>query len=160
VALRLCVPRRPSASNPSSPRSTANTIPSYTPAASLSSLGLRVGSVVPPHANWPGEKNLCSFTSFRSRFPSHPHFLCAFPRISLFVFYVPGRGRCMHVMRCATERSHGASSLVVWAPPSSPVSLSIPIVPHPRSLWTKLNRAVLTRDSWWFVQARAESSNR
>lgn len=52
VALRHCVPRpRPFASNPSSPRSTANIIPSYMPVASLSSPVLPVGSAVPPHAN-------------------------------------------------------------------------------------------------------------
>jgi hypothetical protein len=130
VALHLCVPRRPpSASNPSSPRSTANTIPSYTPAASLSSPVPRVGSVALPHANWPGEKNFCSFPSFWSRFLSYPHVSCAFPRISPFVFDVPGPGRCMHVMRCA-PRSHGTSSLVIRAPPSYFIITGVPIDSH------------------------------
>ena len=67
VALRHCVPRRrPSASNPSYPRSRANIIPSYMLAASLLSPVLPVGSVVLPLESWPGEH------LFFSSFPSLP----------------------------------------------------------------------------------------
>jgi hypothetical protein len=109
VALRHCVPRRtPSASNPSSPRSTANIIPSYMLAASLLSPVLPVGSVVLPHASWPG-KRLSIIYFFAYLFSSIPH-------PSLFPFCnVSGWGRSMHVMLCAPRDHMGCRVLFAGA---------------------------------------------
>jgi hypothetical protein len=85
VALRHCVPRRRrSASNPSSPRSTANTIPSYMLAASLSSPVVPVGSVVLPHASWPGE-HFSTIHFLRIPFQ---------PTVTFFLMFWGGGGAC------------------------------------------------------------------
>lgn len=96
MALRHCVPRRRlSVSNPLSPRSKANIIPSYMLAASLSSPVLPVGSVVLPHASWPGEHLsiihsfvqsiiFSIFLFFPSYLPPHPSLLI---RLSLGLAY-------------------------------------------------------------------------
>ena len=140
MALRHCVPRRrPSASNPLSPRSKANIIPSYMLAASLSSPVLPVGSVVLPHASWPGEhlSIIHSFNQsfFPSSFPFHPtptsfSSYTPFPGSRLLFSNVPGRGRhrSMHVMRCA-PRDHMGYRLL-----SASASFSYPHChgfPHP-----------------------------
>lgn len=110
VALPHCVPRRrPSASNPLSPRLIANTIPSYMLAASLLSPVLPVGSVVPLLASWPGEHHsvihVCIFPS--TQLPSLLVRLTTGSRL-LFI-YCSGTGavHARHAMR--TQRSHGMS---------------------------------------------------
>ena len=139
VALRHCVPRRrPSASNPLSPRLTANTIPSYMLAASLLSPVLPVVSVVLPLASWPGE-HLSVIHYLHLPFHLTLLFLYAFPLdLAFCLSTIPGRRRCMHVMRCAPRGHMGCRALVcgrLSLPTLSWVSPSISTVPHPRSVW-------------------------
>lgn len=118
VALRHCVPRRtPSASNPSSPRSTANIIPSYMLAASLLSPVLPVGSVVLPHASWPGKRlSIIYFLHIYSP-PSH---------ILLFSLFVMFRGGGRACTSCYARREitwDVVSCLRAPLPPTSPTHL-------------------------------------
>jgi hypothetical protein len=122
VALRHCVPRRrPSASNLSSPRLTANTIPSYMLAASLSSPVLPVGSVVLPHASWPGER--LSIIHFL-HLPFHPtpsfSSYTPFPG-SRFLFFVMFRGGGGAFTSCDAHRE------ITWDVVSC---LRAPLTPH------------------------------
>lgn len=144
VALRHCVPRRPrSASNPSSPRSTANIIPSYMLVASPSLPVLPVGSVVLPRASWPGETSFChSFIQsivfyFASSLPFSSYTPFTGSRFCFLMFRGGGGAGACTSCDAYQEITWGVVSCIAGAslPTSSWVSPSISIVPHPHSVW-------------------------